>query len=190
MAAAAPRRLRGGEKDQLQEELDQPQRVGMPAGRNIPACGRGDDTAHSGMAGGSAREAFSLFVLRFLLRVVQPVVCRRLLVHRQHMGAEKRSVNREFRRSDLNDESENLLAKRLASNFSGPAEHAVRCETRRRVRAALQLLSDRDREILELRYLDQMAPQEIAATLGIGRGAVGTRHFRAIQKLKKLLEVE
>lgn len=115
---------------------------------------------------------------------------RLVQLHRQHMGAEKRSVTRESRRSNLNDESENLLAKRLASNFSGPAEHAVHCETRRRVRAALQLLSDRDREILELRYVDQMDPQEIASALGIGRGTVGTRHFRAIQRLKKLLEVE
>ena len=111
-------------------------------------------------------------------------------LQRKHLGAEKRSVTHEQPNpATANDDSEMLLAERLVSNLTGPTERAIRSETHRRLRAALQLLRPRDREVLELRYLEQMDTGEIAAALEIREGAVVTRHFRAIQRLQELIEI-
>jgi RNA polymerase sigma-70 factor (ECF subfamily) len=56
-----------------------------------------------------------------------------------------------------------------------------------RVRAALEALPERDREVLVLRHLEELPPREIAAVLGLSEGAVYTRHLRALRKLRILL---
>jgi RNA polymerase sigma-70 factor (ECF subfamily) len=56
-----------------------------------------------------------------------------------------------------------------------------------RVRAALARLGERDREVLVLRYLEQMSTAEIAAVLGTTAGAVKVRHLRALERLRGLL---
>lgn len=109
-------------------------------------------------------------------------------LYRQHLGAEKRSVTREEHRHSSDEVSQRMFVERLAANMTGPVAHAVREETRRRVRGALQLLRPHDREILELRYLEQLNTQKIAHLLNISEGAVSTRHFRAIQRLQELVE--
>ncbi|HEY7426697.1 MAG TPA: sigma-70 family RNA polymerase sigma factor, partial [Gemmataceae bacterium] len=54
---------------------------------------------------------------------------------------------------------------------------------------ALGQLSPRDRQVLELRHLEQLSVAETAAVLGISEGAVKTRHVRALQRLRSLLDV-
>ena len=39
-----------------------------------------------------------------------------------------------------------------------------------------------------LRHLEQMPPREIAAVVGITEGAVYTRHLRALERLRRLLD--
>jgi RNA polymerase sigma-70 factor (ECF subfamily) len=68
--------------------------------------------------------------------------------------------------------------------------HALRVELQRRVRAALTLLAEADREVLVLRYLEQLPLREVAAVLGVGVSAVKMRHFRALERLRRLLEAE
>jgi RNA polymerase sigma-70 factor (ECF subfamily) len=63
----------------------------------------------------------------------------------------------------------------------------VREELRLRVRRALGRLGERDREVLVLRYLEQLSVCEIAAVLGVSEGAVKTRHARALLRLEALL---
>jgi RNA polymerase sigma-70 factor (ECF subfamily) len=108
--------------------------------------------------------------------------------HRRHVRAARRSVTREhmdpFR---LPDNSALELASRLVGTGAGPSELARREEHRVLVRAALERLSERDRELLVLRHLEQMAVKEIAAVLGVSEGAVKTRTLRALQRLRTLL---
>ena len=52
---------------------------------------------------------------------------------------------------------------------------------------ALLLLKPHDREVLVLRYLEQLEVEEIAVVLGISQTAVTTRHFRALQRLRRLV---
>ena len=50
-------------------------------------------------------------------------------------------------------------------------------------------LTERDREVLVLRYLEQMPPREIAAVLDVSEAAVYTRHVRALERLRRLLDL-
>jgi RNA polymerase sigma-70 factor (ECF subfamily) len=80
------------------------------------------------------------------------------------------------------------LVDRLASNDPTPGRRAAREERRRALAGSIARLNDADREVLGLRYLDQLAFDEIAAVLGIGLSAVKMRHLRALERLRGLLE--
>ena len=49
-------------------------------------------------------------------------------------------------------------------------------------------MDEADREVLGLRYLDQLAFDEIAMVLEIGLSAAKMRHYRALERLRGLLE--
>lgn len=68
-----------------------------------------------------------------------------------------------------------------------PDRALVESERRRLVRRALAALSDEQREALVLARFHGMPYVEIARTLEISEGAVKTRIFRAMEKLKDVL---
>ena len=49
-------------------------------------------------------------------------------------------------------------------------------------------LSPNDREVLVMCYLEELNFGEIAAALGISENAAKLRHFRALERVRKLLE--
>lgn len=111
-------------------------------------------------------------------------------LHRRHVAAAKRSVTREVPTMALPDESMVALADRMFARGSSPSDHAIRQETRDRVRAAISQLAERDREILVLRHLEQLSTGQTASVLGITEAAVKARHVRAIERLDCLLRAE
>jgi RNA polymerase sigma-70 factor (ECF subfamily) len=114
---------------------------------------------------------------------------RLLQLHRRHLQAQRRSVTREqLRIFDVADESEAVLADRLVNSGSSPSARLLAAELRDRVRSALESLEPHDREVLVLRYLEQLATKEIAAVLGISEAAVKTRHRRALERLRRRLD--
>ncbi len=115
---------------------------------------------------------------------------RLLQLHRFHVQAQRRSVDREqLRIFDLPGESEVALAERLVNSGTSPSGRLLRAELRQRVQAALEDLEPRDREVLVLRYLEQLTSKEIAAVLGINEAAVKTRHRRALVRLRNRLDI-
>jgi len=114
---------------------------------------------------------------------------RLIELHRQHVQAQKRTVRREEPGAlALPDESLAELASRLVTTATSPSQRLLWKEIQERVRAALKRLSSRDREVLELRHLEQLSVADTAAVLGISQAAVKTRHLRALQRLQELLE--
>jgi RNA polymerase sigma-70 factor (ECF subfamily) len=114
---------------------------------------------------------------------------RLVKLHRRHIGSQKRSVAREEQWAmPLPDESALELADRLLARESSPIRRLIRKELRERLQAALTKLSERDREILVMRNLEQLSIAEIAAALGIREGTVKVRHLRALKRLRELLE--
>lgn len=69
----------------------------------------------------------------------------------------------------------------------GPSEIAERRESDARVMAALRQLPRRQQEVLVLRYYSDASEAEIAATLGISRGAVKSHSHRGITALRAAL---
>src|SRR5262245_32602510 len=82
---------------------------------------------------------------------------RLVQIHRHHLKTKKRSVVLEqaWDRTIVN-ESAHLLADRLATSGTSPSGKMMKEERRSVVRAALARLSTRDREVLALRYLEQL----------------------------------
>ena len=112
---------------------------------------------------------------------------RLIQLHRRHVRVGKRSVVREEMGLPLPDESSLRLADQLAARGSNPSARLRRHEQRDRVQTALARLSDRDREVLVLRYLEHLSTREIAAVLGLAETGVKTRQLRALRRLRDLL---
>jgi RNA polymerase sigma-70 factor (ECF subfamily) len=109
--------------------------------------------------------------------------------YRTHVAAERRSVLKEHVwKPDLNDESVAELAQSIVTSSIGPDEQALEQERHQQVVVALGQLKPPDREILVLRYLEQLGVREIADVLEISETAVTSRHLRALQRLRRLLE--
>ncbi|MFD7624822.1 RNA polymerase sigma factor [Streptomyces sp. NPDC059851] len=89
-----------------------------------------------------------------------------------------------------------LRRRRTARAWTPPAvhdlpsaeEHVVLDEAHREVLAALARLTPRRRQVLVLRYWADLSEAEIAATLGISRGAVKSNASRALDALERILE--
>ncbi len=110
--------------------------------------------------------------------------------HRRHIASTVRSVRRE--QPEYGRFSEGIagtrLVDRLLATDTTPGHRLVREERRRQVVDALARLGPTDRELLVLRYVDQLGFAEIAALLEIEVGAAKMRHLRALERLRLLLE--
>ena len=69
-----------------------------------------------------------------------------------------------------------------------PEDSAVLAEEHREVIAALQTLAPRQREVLVLRYWQNLSEAEIARTLGISPGTVKSTASRALVALEKAMQ--
>ncbi len=76
----------------------------------------------------------------------------------------------------------------LPETVPGADDHAIDRERRDTVLTALQSLPRRQREVLALRYYLDLSEADIAATLGISRGAVKSHASRGSANLRTLLE--
>jgi len=110
--------------------------------------------------------------------------------HRDHVGSTVRGIGREERLDGPSHEetTSTRLVDRLAANDTTPGRRMAREERRLLLSRAIERMGEADREILGLRYVDQLAFAEIAAVLEIELGAAKMRHLRAVDRLRGLLE--
>jgi len=73
---------------------------------------------------------------------------------------------------------------------NSPQESWEQQETYREVREALLLMEPEDREILVLKYFNELSIQEIAGLVSLPSGTIKSRLFRAREKFRKLLQPE
>ncbi len=73
-------------------------------------------------------------------------------------------------------------------NAVEPVETMVLAERQRAVARALERLETPHRQVLELRYMDDLSYQEIATALSLSIGTVMSRLFYGKRKLARLLE--
>jgi RNA polymerase sigma-70 factor, ECF subfamily len=109
--------------------------------------------------------------------------------HRRHVRAGRRSVRREENEGwGLPDASAEELMDRLLAPGDSPSAAMRRDEARDLVRAALEAMAEQEREVLILRYLEQLPAREVGAVLGIGDAAAKKRALRALRRLRELLK--
>jgi RNA polymerase sigma-70 factor (ECF subfamily) len=110
--------------------------------------------------------------------------------HRHHVASTVRGIGREEIINRPSDDGATLtrLVDRLAADDTTPGHRMDREERRLLLARAIERMSETDRVILGLRYVDQLAFDQIAAVLEIGLGAAKMRHLRAVERLRGLLE--
>jgi RNA polymerase sigma-70 factor (ECF subfamily) len=110
---------------------------------------------------------------------------RLIKLHDQHIRAVRRSVRREV---PLPEVSSLQLARQLLAQGPTASQQAVKEELARKVRYALGQLSEADREILLMRYVEKLSNQEAGYVLGLNPGTVSKRHGRALMRLQEILK--
>ncbi len=108
--------------------------------------------------------------------------------YRKHVQAQRRSVDREAKPlPSMTDASSTRLAEHFIDSGSRPSGRLLRAERADLLHQMLLQLRAYDREVLIMRYLEDLEFAEIAATLGITENAVKIRHFRAIQRIGQIM---
>ncbi len=113
-----------------------------------------------------------------LLVWLRQIAAERVIdTHRWHLGSQCRTVIREHRDSQPSSGSPPGFIELIAQGLTSPIAEMMREEEIERVRAAVDGLPERYREVLVMRHFDQMEPDEIAQLAGISTGAVRARIF-------------
>jgi RNA polymerase sigma-70 factor (ECF subfamily) len=108
--------------------------------------------------------------------------------HRHERLAQRRSVDREQAlHAARPDESSLDWAAQFFDQELTPASAAIRQEMERKVQQAIQQLGDDDRDIILMRYVEQLPNQDVAAALGLSEAAASMRCLRAVRRLQALL---
>jgi RNA polymerase sigma-70 factor (ECF subfamily) len=79
------------------------------------------------------------------------------------------------------------LAERLPGSSPDPGDEAARGETGRRIRAAVDGLSEKLREVFVLAAFEEMPYQQVGEVLGIPEGTVKSRMWAAVRRLRESL---
>lgn len=110
-------------------------------------------------------------------------------VHRRHLGVQMRNPAREVSVHGGNSPASTSLSlsARLLGNLTSPSQAAVRQETEKQLREALDSMDEIDREVLALRHFEELTNREVAEVLEISQKAASIRYVRALDRLRKVL---
>lgn len=86
-----------------------------------------------------------------------------------------------FEARELHEQQENLPAPELS-----PAEAAVQNEALTRLRQCIEMLPDKHRQVILLRFFEDASLPDMAAVLGCSVGTVKSRLHHALEKLRKM----
>ena len=101
-------------------------------------------------------------------------------------GVAFRVVNDHHRKQYRREEVK--LTDTIASNSHGPLETVAQQMSWREVRAAMSVLTEAQREVIALRFGQEMPIRDVAQVLGKTEGAVKQLQARAIASLARILK--
>ncbi len=125
----------------------------------------------------------------FLLWLRSLTADRMLNAHRTHLGTKKRDAAQEVSlyRRPMPEACSMSLAQTLLGQMTSPTRAIARAETQLMVQEILNRMEPIDREILILKYFEQLTTSEAACELGIPRSTAGKRYISALRRLKQAL---
>lgn len=120
---------------------------------------------------------------------LRAIAVQRLIdLHRKHLRGSGKSVLREVAfNHTVSSMGLHLLGQAIADQGIAPEEQVSAKEQAELLQAALEQLSDRDREVIVLRHMEGLSVADVADVLGIAEGTVKSRHFRSLTRLHALL---
>src|SRR5262249_7465161 len=104
------------------------------------------------------------------------------------LGATRRNAARESSLEAALDDSTARLAERLGADHAPPSQRAMRQEDLCRLVQALAELPPEQRRAVELHHLQGCSLAEVAEQMGRHKGTIAVLVFRALQKLRGLLD--
>ncbi len=108
--------------------------------------------------------------------------------HRHERLAQRRSVDREQSMNAARPGESSLdWAAQFFDQEMTPASAAIRNEMERKVQLVIEQLDEDDREIILMRYVEQLSNQDVASSLGLTEAAASMRCLRAVRRLQSLL---
>lgn len=111
-------------------------------------------------------------------------------VYRRHLSAQKRDASRELskKHDDSGDSTAASITAFLAGQLTSPSQAAIKQEQLAQLDQALLRLSALDQEVLALRHFEELTNTETSEALGIDPKAASVRYFRALRRLRHVLE--
>lgn len=122
---------------------------------------------------------------------LRKVALRKLFeLQRLHLGTAARDVQREvdWQRDWGPGASSISLAEFFVGCMTSPSQAAIRVELKVRIQDVLNEMDLGDREVLSLRHFEQLSNNEVAEVLGLSPSAASIRYFRALRRLRPLLD--
>jgi len=109
-------------------------------------------------------------------------------LERHHLGARKRDAMKECHwDEDKSPAASQEAWERFADTITSPRTHMLKMERYALVRRVLLDLSDKDREIIELRHFEELSNKECAAVLSIEVKSSSIRYVRALKRVQELI---
>jgi RNA polymerase sigma-70 factor (ECF subfamily) len=109
-------------------------------------------------------------------------------LHREHFR-DKRNPNKELQQAPNWNSNETGLSINafLSVSMTSPSQHLIRGEEVLKLQAAIQHLSELDREVIALRHFEQLTNLQVAEVLNLTPTAASNRYIRAISRLSETL---
>jgi RNA polymerase sigma-70 factor (ECF subfamily) len=103
---------------------------------------------------------------------------------RRHHAQDHQSLD------DAGPRGEIPLGERLADPAPSPRSRREESERSERLRAAMDLLEEPHRDVLLLKYFQDLPSGVVAEILGVSEGTVWSRTHRALRRMGQILEAE
>lgn len=112
-------------------------------------------------------------------------------IHRFHFNAEKRDVRKEValpKPQQVPGQTSLAIAAHLVAQLTSPSQVYHRAEQIAQLETALNTMNEVDREVIALRHFEELSNIETAQVLGIEAPAASKRYFRALKRLREIME--
>ena len=112
---------------------------------------------------------------------------RLIALHRKHIQAGKRDARKEISMSQKAnpDESSAEIVDTLADTVSSVGGKVARAEVTKMIKATLECMEAKDREIILMRIFEGMSNAEAAQALNLTANGASSRFSRAMDRLQK-----
>jgi RNA polymerase sigma-70 factor (ECF subfamily) len=112
-------------------------------------------------------------------------VLQKLIDMQREQFRDKRNVNKEQQAAVHWNSSNTSLSVNafLAASITSPSQNLIRNEDVLQLQAAMDSLSEMDREVIALRHFEQLSNQQVAEVLSLSTTAASNRYIRALSRL-------